>query len=98
MRVRKAHVRPGGLKGHGGLRTPRFGEIGARQRPFQSARAGAKRQTFHGHGARGKRATGEVVYKAATAAVLVVLYVLYVLPRRPDCQNGKPPIPPIKAD
>ena len=47
---------------------------------------------------RGKRTTSEVVYKAATAAVLVVLYVLYVLPRRPDCQNGKPPIPPIKAD
>ena len=26
VRARKAHVRPGGLEGHGGLRTPRFGE------------------------------------------------------------------------
>ena len=26
VRVRKAHVRPGGLKEHGGLRTPRFEE------------------------------------------------------------------------
>ena len=25
VRVRKAHVWPGGLKGHGGLRTPCFG-------------------------------------------------------------------------
>ena len=28
MRARKAHVRPGGLEGHGGLRTPRFGKLG----------------------------------------------------------------------
>ena len=28
VRVRKAHVRPGGLRGHGGLRTPRFWEVG----------------------------------------------------------------------
>ena len=29
VRARKAHVRPGGLWEHGGLRTPCFGEGGA---------------------------------------------------------------------
>ena len=35
VRVRKAHVRPGGLREHGGLRTPRFGE-GALSRHFSA--------------------------------------------------------------
>ena len=32
VRARKAHVRPGGLKGHGGLRTPCFGFLGVLRR------------------------------------------------------------------
>ena len=52
-------------------------------------RAGAKRQTFHGHGARGKRATDKTVSRAALAAVLEVLYVLYVLPHRAYANSKK---------
>ena len=53
VRARKAHVRPGGLRGHGGLRTPCFGG-GALTRPGErrTERAGPQGQTFHGYGER----------------------------------------------
>ena len=49
VRARKVHVRPGGLKGHGGLRTPCFGfgktTKGKRRREPQMFRRFA-RKTF----------------------------------------------------
>ena len=60
-------------KGQGALTRPGEREGGYRRpenREQRTERAGAKRQTFHGHGARDKRATGEATVQAALAAVL----------------------------